>query len=688
VIFLSDDETVTKMEAPSFFRGTRGMEWIACDTRKENFMDFAAQLLSKSRPDDIRSVELPRRQMFHPSPADWREEIIYFLLTDRFSDGKEARRPTLDPDNRDAFRPAGFRWDQWSASGGGRYQGGTLNGLASKLDYIAALGATTLWVSPVFKQRTHWDSFHGYAIQDYLEVDPRLGTRQDLVNLVAAAHAKDLRVLLDVVFNHTSENWFYAVDPRDQPPYLPWPGFYPKGPWLDRQGNPTDQILTPDDGVWPKELWPDDYYTRAGEGDLGAGDINDPHAEFRRTDFDGDRDINYDQPGVLDDIARCYKYWIALTDCDGFRIDTLKHIDEESGRNLCGSIKEFAAGLGKVDFFLAGEVAGSDSDADLYLRILGSNLNATLNIGEIRPTLVSVAKGLTASADYFTLVGAWDNDLGSHRNSGKRRISILDDHDCVSGTKTRFSADATSNHQVVAGVAIQLFTLGIPCIYYGTEQAFAGPEPDQRQYLTNYGGNDAYLREAMFGPDHPRKSGLGGLTPGPAGFDTTMPGFGPFGTCGAHCFDTTSAAYIRIAALASIRRQYPSLRYGRQYQRALSNFGADFNLPAAGELIAWSRILDDEEVLCIVNGHGTQSRGGDVVVDSALNSPSAPGDPWMGAPPYFEVVANSAQTAAAVAYAGSHPIESQLPVSIRSGTAYVSLRDVAPSEVLVLINRP
>ncbi|HEX4489376.1 MAG TPA: alpha-amylase family glycosyl hydrolase [Terriglobales bacterium] len=651
-------------------------------------MDFARTSLAKPRPDSIRSVTLPRRQSAYPSPADWRDEIIYFLLPDRFSDGKESGRPLLDPNNRAATRPAGFRWDQWSESGGGRYQGGTLKGLASKLDYISSLGVTTIWVGPIFKQRGHWDSYHGYAIQDFLEVEPRLGTRQDLVDLVSAAHAKNLRVLLDVVFNHTAENWLYATAPADQPPYRPWPDFYPKGPWLDRNGNASATIGSGDDGVWPNELWPDEYYTRAGEGNLGAGDINDPHAEFRRTDFVGDRDINYDQAGVLDDISRCYKYWIALTDCDGFRIDTLKHIDQDNGRNLCGTIKEFAASLGKLDFFLVGEVAGSDYDADLYLEILGTNLNATLDIGEIRPTLVSVAKGLAAPSDYFSLTKVWNDDLGSHRNSGKRRVSILDDHDCVSGNKVRFSADASSDHQVVAGVAMQLFGLGIPCIYYGTEQSFAGPEADQCQYLNNYGGNDAYLREAMFGPEHPHRSGLSGMASGVAGFDSSIPGFGPFGTVGSHCFNSNASAYLRIAALAAVRNSYPSLRYGRQYQRAISNFGASFSLPSPGELIAWSRILDDEETLCIVNGHGTQSRGGDVVVDSSLNSPSAAGNPWNGSAPFFEVVANSAEAAATGTYAGTHPVGSQLPVSVRNGTAYISLRDVASSEVVVLVNRP
>jgi glycosidase len=342
-------------------------------------MSFVRNTLATDRPRAVRDVSFPRRVQTFPSPADWRDEIIYFLLPDRFSDSREATRPILDPGNPAAFRPPSFRFDAWASGGSDRYQGGTIAGVTSKLDYIEKLGATTLWIGPVFKQRLHWDTYHGYAIQDFLEVDPRLGSRQDVVDLVAAAHARGMRVLLDIVFNHTGDNWIYA-NGRDQPPFLPFPQFYSRGPWRDGNGGLVTAIATDDDGVFPTELQPEDRYTRAGEGDLGAGSIDDPHAEFRRTDFDGDRDINYDGTPALDDVARCYKYWIALTDCDGLRLDTLKHVDEETGRNFCGTIREFAANLGKANFFLVGEVAGADSDADRYLEVLGKNLSATLDI--------------------------------------------------------------------------------------------------------------------------------------------------------------------------------------------------------------------------------------------------------------------------------------------------------------------
>ena len=163
-----------------------------------------------------------------------------------------------------------------------------------------------------------------------------------------------------------------------------------------------------------------------------------------------------------------------------------------------------------------------------------------------------------------------------------------------------------------------------------------------------------------------------------AGRDTSLPGFGPFGTAGQHCFDPGAPAYVRIAALTAVRQTFPVLRAGRQYQRQISNFQQPFALPGAGELIAWSRILDDEEALCIVNGHGTARRGGDVLIDARLNG--KPGAELV-------VVANTEQ-AATPGFTGSHPVGQKLPVKFRDGIAFVEIRDVGPSEVLLLVNHP
>lgn len=646
-------------------------------------MSFADDMLRRQRPASIRrDVRLPRRVAYYPSPVDWRDEIIYFLLVDRFSDGQEETRPLLDRRYLSSARaalPSGeaWRWDRWAQSGGERFQGGTLRGVRSKLGYLQRLGVTTLWLSPVCKQRGHLDTYHGYAIQDFLDVDPRFGTRQDLVELVRAAHERGMRVLLDIVFQHSGPNWRYppeAPGGAEMPYYTP--ARYPFGAWLNATGAPLTNTPDIDDAAWPEEVRNVDYYTRAGAGDLGAGDIQDASAEHKRTDFFTLRDFNLSVPGSLTDLALCYKYWIALTDCDGFRLDTLKHVSFEEARNFCGTIKEFAASLGKANFFLVGEVAGGDLAATRYLDVLDRNLSAALDIGEMRLALGDVARGVAPARRYFDGFVPGLAVMGSHRNLGSRHVSILDDHDHVFGAKLRFAADIVSQHQAAVAAALQFFTLGIPCIYYGTEQALGGPEPWERHWLPDWGRADRYLREAMFGPLHPRAAGRAGLEEG--SFDATLPGFGPLGTAGRHCFDERHPLYLRIAALAVLRSSFPPLRHGRQYLRPISNFAQPFALPPAGELIAWSRILDDEEVVCIANPNGYDPRGGDILIDGSLNPP---GDA-------LEVVANTAQAADTRGYLGPHPVGQRLTVQTRNGASYIEIRGLPPAEVLVLTNRP
>jgi len=647
-------------------------------------MSFAEDLLSRNRPESVHDISCrPERQSYHPSPVDWRDEVLYFLLVDRFSDEREDSRELLEKANIKAARPESpdgkaWRWDNWSKSGQQRWQGGTIKGVTSKLGYLKQLGVTSIWLSPVFKQRGHLDTYHGYGIQDFLEVDPRFGSRQDLVELVAAAHAKGLRIILDVVFNHSGANWLYRSDTPGgiyEAVYKP-DGNYPFGSWRDGRGQPVPDIAAGEDGVWPTELQHRDCYTRAGTGDMSKGRIDDPKAEHKRSDFCDLRDFDLDQPYVLSDLSRCYKYWMALTDCDGFRIDTLKHVTKEQARNFCGAVKEFAENLGKQNFFLVGEISGGDYAQDYYLDALNRNLTAALDIGEMCPVLNGVAKGLRSAKDYFSGFNPGGSAMGSHRNAGSRHVSILNDHDHVYGEKIRFSSDASCDHQVAAGVALQLFTLGIPCIYYGTEQAFAGPEPSERKWLPGWRSSDQYLREAMFGPEHPRASGTAGLQEP----DMNLPGFGPFGTAGRHCFDENHPVYRRIAAAAALRSKYPALRCGRQYLRRISFLNKPFDLYGPGEIVAWSRILDDEELLCVMNANGTELRGAEVIVDAALNS---------GGSGVMTVVLNSAQVVEEQEYSGTHPVGSEVSVSrTADGRAFIRIQNIRPAEMIVLVNHP
>jgi glycosidase len=381
-------------------------------------MGFIEDTLAAPRPDALAALDLPRRQQYHPSPDSWQDEIVYFLLVDRFSDGAEGNRPLLDHTKLADARPdqtggQPWQWLTWALSGSDRFQGGTLSGVASKLDYLQELGITTVWLSPVFRQRGHLDTYHGYGIQDFLEVDPRFGSRNDLVDLVQQAHQREMRVLLDVIYNHSGANWLYPTGTPggpEKPIYTS--GQYPFGDWRGDQGQRIGTIAGGEDGVWPSEFADPDRYTRAGKGSLDASkfpDVDD--AEFRRTDFEDLRDFALAAPVTLSFLARAYMYWIALTDCDGFRIDTVKHVSYEQARNFCGAIKEFATNLGKRDFFLVAEIP-DDNFANRYLDAAGRNLNAALDISDGRLALRELSRGLAGPARYFSSFDVGSAPLG------------------------------------------------------------------------------------------------------------------------------------------------------------------------------------------------------------------------------------------------------------------------------------
>jgi glycosidase len=688
-------------------------------------MPLPKELLEQTRPDSITAArellnDVRRNKIrYFPSPTDWRDEILYFLLPDRFSDGQEFSRPLLKRkeirDLRATATRTDINWKSWADSGS-RWQGGTIKGITGQLDYLKGLGITTIWVAPVFKQRARLDSYHGYGIQDFLDVDPRFGTRSDLIDLINEAHNRQIKVILDIIMNHSGDNWGYLPPSspfnkvEDMPRFRPFPDFYGNPANADTKGwsvawrNELQKAFTTqsadisgvNDGVWPRELQRPELYTRAGNGNLGAGDIGDAHAEHKRTDFFTLRDFALDASDTLSVLSDCFKYWIALTDCDGFRIDTVKHVSLEEARNFCGSIREFTDTLGKRNFLLVGEIAGGDFFQDFVLdnlAILQRNLSTALDIGSARTNLQAVGKGFVPGAVYLESFKASSQGFESHRSFGDRHVSILDDHDHVIGEKVRFSAEIPDNspvkdYHVVVPTAIQLFTLGIPCIYYGTEQAFAGPAQSQIPFLIGEGWKDGnkdgvrFLREAMFGPEHPRGDFRQDLPTQLTTKDLSLPGFGAFGTSGKHCFDTDSPAYVRIASLCHVRSLHLILRVGRQYARQTRVLSPQFRFPAAGELVAWSRILDNQEAVCIVNPNGGTNalRGGDVMVSSELSAGAE-----------FTVVANTAQAAAVSegnAYTGSHPVGSKVRAKGLGNSqepAFIEIRNIPPAEVVVLV---
>ncbi len=565
-------------------------------------------------PEVTLDVDLEPRGKVYPSPRTWRDQVLYFLLPDRFSDGLESRRPIFDRKN--PHSRAVVDKHTWMKSGK-RFQGGTVRGIKDKLPYLENLGVTAIWIGPVWHQRKDLETYHGYGIQNFTDVDPRFGTRKDLRDLVSAAHNRDMYVILDIIYNHTGNNWFYEKgdgSPAETLPYRFAPP-YPVHGWRSGDGHVTDHIETHDDGVWPSDFQNKEWYTRSGK--IGRWDTESwedqrhPDNEFRRGDFFDLKDLNLSRNDTLSAIIRVYQYWIALTDCDGFRIDTVKHIPWVASRHFCGAIHEYAELIGKDNFLLLGEVTGGADIARDYLEVFGRNIDAVLDIGSPSNNLLKMVKGFSDPYIFFSQFGGHDS-LGSHRESGRYHVSILDDHDMVGKSgKHRFAAnnDISNRYdQVASAVGVQLTTLGIPCIYYGTEQAFDGTENRHDQSVKDDKGfEDRYIRECMFG----------GM-------------FGAFETENCHFFDINHPTYLRISAISKVRNQRNkvglALRRGRQYLRETSICDEPFSIPGKGELVAWSRIMLDQEVLIALNTNGVEWRGAKVAVDKQLHLKHFNGD--------------------------------------------------------------
>ena len=193
-------------------------------------MAFADDQLAGDRPSAIHPVALPRREAFFPSPADWRDEVIYFLLPDRFSDGREDTRPLLRSRESAGASPGRVSLGPMGAVGRRTLAGRHHQGIASKLPYLQQLGVSTVWLGPVFKQRGPDDSYHGYAIQDFLDVDPRLGTRaRSRRPGPRRAHGRPPRHPRRDLQSHRQQLGLRGRCRTSRP--SAWPQFYRRGRW-------------------------------------------------------------------------------------------------------------------------------------------------------------------------------------------------------------------------------------------------------------------------------------------------------------------------------------------------------------------------------------------------------------------------------------------------------------------------
>jgi glycosidase len=355
---------------------------------------------SASRPEGPVTV-LPQR--------DWSDAVLYFVVLDRFADGSAANNTNVDRAN-----PGGFH-------------GGDLVGLTAQLDEIAELGATAIWITPIARQIDYcppaqpptgvtvpggWFEhcgFHGYWADDYQSIDPRFGTEAELKALVEAAHARGIKVLLDVVYNHVGYDSRYLTDPAKK-------GWFRTRP-VDCAADP----LTCQVGGLP--------------------------------------DFRTELPEVQDYLLDAQLGLAARTGLDGFRLDTVKHVEHEFWQRHRRETRER---LG-ADFFLLAEVwGGSATVLDDYFAPDQMDAGFDFTFKGSCESFVQ-GKGRTiAFASYLEK---------RHRvRDGYHLAHYLSSHD-----------EPMALHNLAGDldafrlcVALQMTSLGIPTIYYGEEVARAG----------------------------------------------------------------------------------------------------------------------------------------------------------------------------------------------------------------------
>ena len=317
------------------------------------------------------------------------DEVVYFMLPDRFENA--------DPSND----RGGYEGDRlttgFDPTDKGFYQGGDLAGLTSRLDYIEGLGATAIWLGPIYRNKPvqggpgqESAGYHGYWITDFTDVDPHLGTRDELKAFVDAAHERGIKVFLDIITNHTADVIAYRechdeAFEGERAPGCPYRSVadYPYTTRGEATGAPLNEGFEGDE-VMTRENFarlesPDFAYTPyvpAGEEDAKTPAwLNDPIYYHNRgeTTFEGENsvygdfvgldDLFTEHPRVVEGFQEVFEDWISTYRIDGFRIDTARHVNPEFWQQFLPEVIEHARSEGIENFYVFGEAYDPDPAA-------------------------------------------------------------------------------------------------------------------------------------------------------------------------------------------------------------------------------------------------------------------------------------------------------------------------------------
>ena len=456
------------------------------------------------------------------------KELIYFVFPDRYLNGDTSN------DNFPGYKPSDTAF----------FHGGDLKGLTGTceagdngLARIKNLGFTAVWVTPLVVQQRptpNGAGYHGYWGVDFLNIDPHLGTKADLIAFSQCAKKLGLKLILDVVTNHTGD----VIRYKDRDAYIPSDMVNEKNPaWLNDLSN---------------------YHN--------VGDISNCWGEgscSQLGDFYGLDDIATEKPVVFNGWAEVFGQWIKDYGFSGFRVDTARHVDNEFFKNWSPQINAAAQSVGIDDFTVFGEV-WDVNPINLMNYIRRNKIQTVLDF----PFQRSATEFASGYSDAYTIENLFNYDdlYTTATSSASNMVTFLGNHDMGRAGKMieskRINPAAELLPRTLLGHSLMYLTRGIPSVYYGDEVGMTGTGS----------GSDQLARQDMFSTK--------------VNFWKTEKRIGssPIGT--GNSFDVTDKHPIanHLKALATLRKANPGLanssmqiRYAKDYLFVISKKDSEEN---------------------------------------------------------------------------------------------------------------
>lgn len=496
----------------------------------------------------------------HYLNRDVRDDVFYFVMPDRFYNG--------DSSNDNGSKTIAESRGGFDPTSPGHYHGGDIKGLTAKLDYLQEMGITAIWLTPILRnQAVQGDSsgYHGYWPLDFTEIDPHLGTNADLKEFIDKAHAKNMKVFFDIITNHTADVIKYEECHTDGAPlfstdkqlceyktlaqkaagdkYTP---FLPKG---------TETLKSPN--------WLNDPQYYHNQGDSTWQGENSVYGDFMGLD-----DVDTDNPFVVKGMVEIFNNLIKEFKPDGFRVDTVKHVNIEFWQQFTPAIIDYAKKQGIPNFFVFGEVYSGDPKELSYYTTTG-DMPSVLDFAFQYKTkdVFAYNKG----SNELNWLFEQDKLYRDHNSDESLLMNFVSNHDVgrLGYTLQQSLPDASEEEKLKRfnlSNAMMYFARGIPVVYYGDEQGFVG-----------YGG-DRGAREDM----------MPSLTPDYQKIDL----LGTDKTAKDDNFDQNHPIYQQLKEYAQVYQSHKALRQGKQNVKYSSDKPGIF---------AFERVIDDERLLVVFN---------------------------------------------------------------------------------------